>query len=73
MFLAVIRISYTGYRLEDIPPGALNKLEASKVSLKSSGYDKRSRLMLDTVKIHRRSTLQSDTCSDQSVLHRDLD
>ena len=73
MSLAVIRISYTGYRLEDIPPGALNKLEASQVSLKSSDYDKESRLILDTVEIHHRSTLQSDTCSDQSVLHRNLD
>jgi hypothetical protein len=33
MSLAVIKISYTGYRIEDIPPGALNKIEASKVSL----------------------------------------
>jgi hypothetical protein len=32
MSLAVMKI-YTGYRLEDIPPGALNQIEASKTSL----------------------------------------
>ena len=73
MSLAVIKVSYTGYRFEDIPLGSLNKIEASKVSSNACGYDDESILIFATVEVHHRSALQSDTCPDQSVLYHNLD